>query len=40
MKHISLVILSIVTIFLVSGCSVKGIEFSPDYNSIKEILQI
>ena len=37
MKNIIFILLGVIAMVLVSGCSVKGIEYSPDFNSINEL---
>lgn len=37
MQYIKLILLSAIAIFAISGCSMKGIEYSPNFNSINEL---
>ena len=37
MKYIKHILLSLVVILTLSGCSMKGIEYSPNFNSINEL---
>lgn len=37
MKHITQILFSLMAVFLLAGCSIKGIEFTPSFNSVNEL---